>query len=84
MAYAAVKIVFSSGHIEFLDIDIEIPDHLSAEELQDTLIGIAKVHAGHADGGKNLNAVWALASKSGPSAYCVNNKNVDFVSVVLK
>jgi hypothetical protein len=83
MTSAIVKIVFTSGHVEFLDIDLEIPDNMSAEELQESLIAMAKAHAGHGDGGANLNALWALASKSGPSAYCVNSKNIDFVSVSL-
>ncbi len=82
---AEVKIVFASGHIEIFDVDlIALDDDLSPQELEDGIIAFTKMHCGHGSNEKNINAMWALMSKSPVASYCVNIKNVDFVSVKVK
>jgi hypothetical protein len=81
---AEVKIVFASGHVETFDVDLALDDDLSPQEWEDGIIAFTKMHCGHGNNEKNLNAMWALMSKSPVASYCVNSKNVDFVSVKVK
>jgi hypothetical protein len=81
---AEVKIVFASGHVETFDIDLEKTDDLSTEALEDGIITLAKMHGGHGAGEKTVDTIWALMGRSPLAAYCVNSKNVDFVSVRVK
>jgi hypothetical protein len=84
MSIAEVRIVFASGHVETFDIEMELPEGYSSEQIQDDIITLTKSHAGHGDGNRCIDTMWALISNKPLSSYCVNTKNVDFVSIKVK
>ena len=76
-----VKIVFASGHVETFDIDIDMDELPSAEDFENGIMDLTKAHAGHNTDRQKIDAAWAIMSKSPLHTYCVNSKNVDFVSM---
>ncbi len=84
MTMAEVRIVFASGHIETFDMEIEVPEDHDPQQLQDDLISLAKATCGHGINGGSLDAMWALMTKTPLKAYCINTRNVDFLTIKVK